>query len=87
MFKKTEIRICDLANEIRKMAPIIIVINGKKVWSDDIDTTNLAPEDVPLALHTNLKQLDEILHREDFVWEITYHIIQQHHSAVYIKTL
>lgn len=87
MFKDTEIRICDLAKEIKNMSPIMILINGKEVWSDDINITNLTPEEIPWALHTNLKQLDEILHREDLVWEITYHIVQHHHSAVYIKTL
>lgn len=87
MYKETEIRICDLANKIKSMSPITILINGKKVWSDDIDLTNLTPEEAQLVLCTNLKQLDEILHREDLVWEITYHIVQHHHSAVYIKTL
>lgn len=87
MFKDTEIRICDIANEIRNMAPIIIFINGKKVWSDDVDLTDIESKNAIFLIQENLKQFDEMLHREDLVWEITYHIVQHHHSAVYIKTL
>lgn len=87
MFKDIEIRICDIANEIRNMAPIMIFINGKKVWSDDIDLTDVESENAIFLIQENLDQLNEVLHRTDLVWEITYYIVHHHHSAVYIKTL
>jgi hypothetical protein len=87
MFKDTEIRICDIANEIRNMAPIMIFINGKKVWSDDVDLTDVESENAIFLIQENLDQLNKVLHRTDFVWEITYHIVHHHHSAVYIKVV
>lgn len=88
MHKETEVRICDLANQIRNMAPVIIFINGKKVWSDDVDLTlATSREEENTLLRQNMEQLRNVLYREDLVWEISFHIVHHHHSAVYIKTL
>lgn len=56
---------------IEAMCPIKIYINEFLVWDDDVD---------------NLDIYDDILKREDIVTNISFEIVQFHHSIVYITT-
>jgi len=82
----TEIKICDLYDTIASMSPIEIYINDKRVWSDDVDLTNVSIGDEAKAIHENISQYNAIFARQDLVEEIIFKITDYHHSVVYIKT-
>lgn len=90
-------RICDLINQIDGFSPVRIFIDDVKVWDDDdFDITDIQETYDPnhdywinefntrVAAHTG--KFYSILAKEDYVIEITFKIVDFHHTEVYIKT-
>lgn len=87
-FYESELTIKDLAENIRAMSPITISVNGGEYfWSDDVDLTNIDDsKEEKRLLEENMKQYYNILSLDKIVVNISYDIVDYHHSIVRITT-
>ena len=76
----------DLASQISAMAPIIISVNGGEYyWSDDLDLTNINDKEEEMKLlRENMKQYQDVLNLNLIVKNISFEIVDYHHSIVNI---
>ena len=82
---QSELTIKDLATRILSMQPIIISVNGGDYfWSDDIDLTN--DENNLDLIYNNLKERDMLLNLDLIVTNISFDIVDYHHTVVRITT-
>lgn len=79
-------RIFEITQQIRGFSPVEIYIDNKKVWSDDIDLTNLSNEEGYELVRKNKRKYYEVLSRHDLVKNINFEIKYEHHSIVKIIT-
>lgn len=79
-------RIFEITQQIRGFSPVEIYIDNKKVWSDDIDLTNLSDEEGYELVRKNKRKYHEVLSRHDLIKSISFEIVHQHHSIVRIET-
>lgn len=89
MFYSTvsELTIKELAPQISAMAPVIISVNGGEYyWSDDIDLTHVSDEEGNRLFKENIEQYHQILKLDLLVSNISYDIVDYHHSIVRITT-
>ena len=78
----------DLAPQISAMAPIIISVNGGEYyWSDDLDLTHVSDEEGNRLFKENIEQYHQILDLDLLVSNISYDIVDYHHSIVRITTV
>lgn len=78
----------DLAPQISAMAPIIISVNGGEYyWSDDLDLTHVSDEEGNRLFKENIEQYHQILNLDLLVSNISYDIVDYHHSIVRITTV
>ena len=78
----------DLASQISAMAPVIISVNGGEYyWSDDIDLTHVSDEEGNRLFKENIEQYHQILNLHFLVSNISYDIVDYHHSIVRITTI
>ena len=84
---QSELTIKDLATRILTMQPITISVNGGDYfWSDDVDLTNVKTEDEIDLIYNNLKERDKLLNLDLIVTNISFDIVDYHHSVVRITT-
>ena len=84
---QSELTIKDLATRILTMQPITISVNGGDYfWSDDVDLTNVKTEDEVDLIYNNLKERDKLLNLDLIVTNISFDIVDYHHSVVRITT-
>lgn len=83
---QSELTIRDLAQEIRSMAPVLISVNGGEYrWEDDVDLTNINDEEEEMKLlRENMKQYQDVLNLNLVVKNISFEIVDYHHSIVNI---
>lgn len=82
---QSELTIKDLATRILAMQPITISVNGGEYfWSDDVDCTNVE-NDLEL-IYNNLKERDKLLNLDLIVVNISFDIVDYHHTIVRITT-
>lgn len=82
---QSELTIKDLGTRILAMQPIIISVNGGDYfWSDDVDCTN-AKNSLDL-IYDNLKERDKLLNLDLIVTNLSFDIVDYHHSVVRITT-
>lgn len=89
MFYSTtsELTIKDLAPQISAMAPVIVSVNGGEYyWSDDLDSTHVSNEEWNRLFKENIEQYHQILNLDLLVSNISYDIVDYHHSIVRITT-
>lgn len=79
-------RIFEITQQIRGFSPVEIYIDNKKVWSNDIDLTNLSDEEGYELVRKNKRKYHEVLSRHDLVKNISFEIKHEHHSIVKIIT-
>lgn len=84
---QSELTIKDLATRILAMQPIIISVNGGEYfWSDDVDLTNVKTEDEVDLIYNNLKEREKLLNLDLIVTNISFDIVDYHHTVVRITT-
>lgn len=84
---QSELTIKDLATRILTMQPITISVNGGDYfWSDDVDLTNVKTKDEVDLIYNNLKERDKLLNLDLIVTNISFDIVDYHHSVVRITT-
>ena len=84
---QSKLTIKDLATRILTMQPITISVNGGDYfWSDDVDLTNVKTEDEIDLIYNNLKERDKLLNLDLIVTNISFDIVDYHHSVVRITT-
>lgn len=82
---QSELTIKDLATRILTMQPITISVNGGDYfWSDDVDLTN--DENNLDLIYNNLKERDKLLNLDLIVTNISFDIVDYHHTVVRITT-
>lgn len=84
---QSELTIKDLATRILTMQPITISVNGGDYfWSDDVDLTNIKTEDEVDLIYNNLKEREKLLNLDLIVTNISFDIVDYHHTVVRITT-
>lgn len=84
---QSELTIRDLATRILTMQPITISVNGGDYfWSDDVDLTNVKTEDEVDLIYNNLKEREKLLNLDLIVTNISFDIVDYHHTVVRITT-
>lgn len=84
---QSELTIKDLATRILTMQPITISVNGGDYfWSDDVDLTNVKTEDEVDLIYNNLKEREKLLNLDLIVTNISFDIVDYHHTVVRITT-
>ena len=75
-----------MSQYIRGFCPVQISINGKVVWADNLNITDMSDEEGYAAVRENKKKYLETLSRHDSIKEIRFTTVYEHHSLVDIYT-
>lgn len=82
----SELTIKDLMFVIGEMDPIKIIIDGITVWDDNIDLTSLSDLEAARCLCKNKEKYWDVVSSSKIVKNISFEIVDYHHSFVSITT-